>query len=63
MEYFQPDPFMAYLKTLQPPATPPSETQYAGYKVKRSAPKLSAAERKQKEDIAHRAMAETMRRK
>lgn len=61
VEYFEPDPFIAYLKGLQPPAPIPSETTIAGYKVKRKAPKLSAAEQKQKEDIAHRAMAETMR--
>jgi hypothetical protein len=61
VEYFQPDPFIAYLKTLQSPAPQPSETQYGGYKVKRSVPKLSAQEQKQKEDIANRIMAETMR--
>jgi hypothetical protein len=63
VEYFQPDPFIAYLKTLKPPAPLPSETQYGGYKIKRSIPKLSAQEQKQKEDIANRMMAETMRRK
>jgi hypothetical protein len=63
VEYFQPDPFIAYLKTLKPPAPLPSETQYGGYKIKRSIPKLSAPEQKQKEDIANRMMAETMRRK
>jgi hypothetical protein len=63
VEYFQPDPFIAYLKALQPTAPQPSETSYGGYKVKRTVPKLSAAEQKQKEDIANRIMAETMRRK
>ena len=63
VEYFQPDPFIAYLTALQPVAPQPSETQYGGYKVKRSVPKLSAPEQKQKEDIANRIMAETMRRK
>jgi len=63
VEYFQPDPFIAYLKALKPPVSQPSETQYGGYKVKRSVPKLSATEQKQKEDIANRIMAETMRRK
>jgi hypothetical protein len=63
VEYFQPDPFIAYLKTLKPPTPQPSETQYGGYKVKRSIPKLSAQEQKQKEDIANRIMAEAMRRK
>jgi hypothetical protein len=63
VEYFQPDPFIAYLKALKPPTPQPTETQYGGYKVKRSIPKLSAQEQKQKEDIANRAMAETMRRR
>jgi hypothetical protein len=63
VEYFKPDPFIAYLKALKPPVPQPSETQYGGYKVKRSVPKLSAQEQKQKEDIANRIMAETMRRK
>jgi hypothetical protein len=63
VEYFQPDAFIAYLKKLKPPAAQPTETQYGGYKVKRSIPKLSAQEQKQKEDIANRIMAEAMRRK
>jgi hypothetical protein len=63
VEYFQPDSFIAHLKALKPPTSQPSETQYGGYKVKRSIPKLSAQEQKQKEDIANRVMAETMRRK
>jgi hypothetical protein len=63
VEYFQPDPFIAYLKALKPPTAQPSETKYGGYKVKRSIPKLSAQEQKQKEDIANRVMGETMRRK
>jgi hypothetical protein len=61
--YFQPDPFIVHLKALKPPTPQPSQTQYGGYKVKRSIPKLSAQEQKQKEDIANRIMAETMRRK
>ena len=61
VEYFQPDHFIAYLKALQPPAPRPSETKYGGYKVRRSAPKLSVAEQRQKEDIAHRIMAEALR--
>jgi hypothetical protein len=63
VEYFQPDPFIVYLKALKLPAAQPTETQYGGYKVKRSIPKLSVQEQKQKEDIANRIMAETMRRK
>ena len=64
VEYFQPDSFIAHLKVLPPPPTPPpTETTYRGYKVKRSAPKLSRAEQKQKEDVANRIMSEAMRRK
>jgi hypothetical protein len=63
VEYFQPDPFIAFLKALTAPTPAPTETKYAGYKVKRSAPKLSAAEQKQKEDIANHIMAEALRRK
>jgi hypothetical protein len=40
-----------------------SETEYGGYKITRSIPKLSVQEQQQKEDIANRVMAETMRRK
>jgi hypothetical protein len=63
VEYFQPAAFIAHLKALPPPAPETPETTYGGYKVKRSVPKLSAAEQKQKEDVANRIMAETMRRK
>jgi hypothetical protein len=63
VEYFQPDSFIAHLKALPSLAPPPTESEYAGYKVKRSAPKLSPMEQKQKEDIANRMMAEALRRK
>ncbi len=63
VEYFQPDPFIAFLKALTAPTPAPTETKYAGYKVKRSVPKLSAAEQQQKEDIANHIMAEALRRK
>jgi len=63
VEYFQPDSFIAYLKTLKSPEPKASETEYGGYKIKRSIPKLSAQEQMQKEDIANRVMADTMRRK
>jgi hypothetical protein len=63
VEYFQPDPFIAYLRALKPSVPQPSEAQYGGYKIKRSIPKLSAPEQQQKEDIANRIMAETIRRK
>jgi hypothetical protein len=63
VEYFQPDPFIAYLKGLKPPTPQPTETEFAGIKIKRSLPKLSPQEQKQKEDIAARLMAEAMRQK
>jgi len=63
VEYFQPDPFIAYLKTLKPPEPKASETEYGGYKIKRSIPKLSAQEQTQKEDIANRVMEDTMMRR
>ncbi len=61
--YFLPDQFIADVKALEPPAPVPSEAQYAGYKVTRSTPQLSPQEQKQKEDIAHKILAETMRQK
>jgi hypothetical protein len=63
VEYFQPVSFIAHLKALPPPVLQTPETTYGGYKVKRSVPQLSAAEQKQKEDVANHIMAETMRRK
>lgn len=61
VEYFTPDPFIAHLKQLKPPTAQPSETKYGDYTVKRSAPKLSAEERKQREDIANRVIGDTLR--
>jgi hypothetical protein len=63
VSYYQPDPFIAYLKTLQTPPAQLSEAEYGGYKIKRSIPKLSAQEQKQKGDIANRVMTEAIRRK
>ena len=64
VQYFQPEAFIKHLKVLPPPPTPqPTETTYGGYKVKRSMPKLSSVEQKQKEDVANRIMSEAMRRK
>ena len=62
VEYFQPDPFIAHLKTLQPPTPQPSESEFNGYKIRRSIPKLSAKEQRQKEDIANSIMADALRR-
>src|SRR6185369_790949 len=63
VEYFQPDSFIEHLKGLKAPVPQPSETKYGGYNVKRSAPKLTPEEQKQRENIANRVMSETMRRK
>jgi hypothetical protein len=63
VEYFQPDPFIAYLKAWKPPAPEASPREYGGYAVKRSTPTLSREEQKQKEDIAHRILTEAMLRK
>ena len=61
VEYFQPDPFIAHLKALQHPTPQPSESEFNGYKIRRSIPKLSAKEQQQKEDIANRIMAEAIK--
>ena len=63
VRYFQPNPFIEYLKQLKAPASAPSEAQVRGYKVRRSTPDRSSQERRQKEDIANRVIAEAMRRK
>jgi hypothetical protein len=62
VEYFQADAFITHLKALKAPVPVPTETEYAGYKIKRSTPKLSPQEQKQKEDIAIRILAEAMQR-
>jgi hypothetical protein len=59
--YYQPDQFIAYLKTV--PVEIPKEkiTVRRGYKVKRSAPALTEAEQRQREELANQMMAEAMR--
>jgi hypothetical protein len=59
--YFQPDPFIAHLKTLPVPVPKDSVTTSRGYKVKRSAPALTEEERRQREELANKMMAEIMR--
>ncbi|MEI6196406.1 MAG: type IV secretion system DNA-binding domain-containing protein, partial [Verrucomicrobiota bacterium] len=59
--YYQPDQFIAYLKTLPVPVPKDSVTTHHGYKVKRSAPKLTVEEQRQREDLANQMMAEAMR--
>jgi len=61
ISYYLPDQFIGDLKTLQPATPQPSEGSYGGYKIKRSAPKLTPTEQRQKEDAAISIMAETMR--
>jgi hypothetical protein len=58
--YFQPDPFIEYLKSL--PVEPPkkSEKIRRGYKVKHSTSTGSAEEQKAKEEAAIRAIADSM---
>ena len=61
VEYFQPDQFVAYLKTL--PAEIPKEktTVRRGYKIKRVVSELSTEQQKEKEAAAIRAIADSMR--
>jgi hypothetical protein len=59
--YYQPDQFIAHLKTLPVPVPKEYLTTHHGYKVKRSAPKLTVEEQRQREDTANRMMAEAMR--
>jgi hypothetical protein len=61
VEYFQPDQFVAYLKTI--PAEIPKEqtTVRRGYKIKRVISELSTEQQKEKEASAIRAIADSMR--
>ncbi|HXI84705.1 MAG TPA: type IV secretion system DNA-binding domain-containing protein [Verrucomicrobiae bacterium] len=63
VSYYQPDQFIAYLKALPQPVPKLEETIRRGYKIKRSVPKLTPEEQRQREDIAYRLLAETMRKK
>ena len=60
VEYFQPDQFIAYLKTL--PAEIPKEqtTVRRGYKIKRVISEISTEQQKEKEAAAIRAIADSM---
>jgi hypothetical protein len=64
VSYHQPDPFIAYLKSLPVP-TPVVKKDGVktrhGYKVKSSAPTLTDEERRQREKLANQTMAESMR--
>jgi hypothetical protein len=61
VEYFQPDQFVAHLKTI--PAEIPKEqtTVWRGYKIKRVISEISTEQQKEKEASAIRAIANSMR--
>ena len=59
--YYQPDEFIAYLKKLIVPVPKDSVTTHHGYKVKRSAPKLTPEEQQQREDLANKMLADAIR--
>jgi hypothetical protein len=61
VEYFQPDQFIAYLKTI--PAEIPKEqtTVRRGYKIKRVISEISTEQQKEKEAAAIRTIADSMR--
>jgi hypothetical protein len=61
MAYYQPDPFIAYLKSLPPPKE--ASVMNRGFKVKRSIPALTDEEQRQREGIANQRMAEAIERK
>ncbi|MDR3548570.1 MAG: type IV secretion system DNA-binding domain-containing protein [Candidatus Pacebacteria bacterium] len=61
VSYFQPDPFIAHLKTLPPPQEAPVTKR--GYIVKRSIPALTDEEQRQRGEIANQRMAEAIQQK
>ena len=63
--YCQPDQFIAHLQPLPAPISkaPEAPAMRRGYKVKRSIPKLTPEEQKQREDVAIRSIAETLRKR
>ena len=65
VDYYDPDQFIAHLKTLIPPAPTPPEApkKRRGYHVTRSTPDLPDEELKQREAEAIRSIAEAMQKK
>jgi len=65
VEYFQPDQFIAHLKTLPLPVapTPAALKTCRGYKVKSSFSDLSPEEQKQREEMAIQSIAEAMKKR
>ncbi len=68
VKYFTPDQFIAWLRELAPTITTPtvspptpSERTTRGYRVRRSAAKLTEEERRAKEEIALKAIARSMK--
>jgi hypothetical protein len=59
--YYQPDQFISHLEKLPVPVPKDVVVTRRGYKVKRSAPALTAEERRQREAAANRMMTEAMR--
>lgn len=60
--YAQPDEFIASLQSLPPPANQ-TNSMRRGYVVRRTLPESTPVERRQKEEIALRAISEAMRKK
>jgi hypothetical protein len=65
VEYYQPDQFIAHLKTLPLPVapTPAALKTRRGYKVKSSFSDLSPEEQKQREEMAIQSIAEAMKKR
>ena len=63
VEYFAPEPFIAYLKELPVAPKKPQEIVSHGYKIKSSNPAASTEAQKGKEEAAIRAIAESMKKK
>jgi hypothetical protein len=65
VEYYQPDQFIAHLKTLPLPVAPTSAALKTrrGYKVKSSFSDLSPEEQKQREEMAIQSIAEAMKKR
>ena len=61
VEYFQPDQFVTYLKTLPTEIPKEQTTVRRGYKIKRVISEISTEQQKEKEAAAIRAIADSMR--
>ena len=64
-DYHDPDHFISYLQSLPllTPRIPEAPDTRLGYKIKRSAPKLTGEEQRLKEDAAIRSIAAEMQRR